>query len=116
MRLKIGLCQGRHSMPVDNFVFDTEVNPTDTKTLEAAANAAIAEEVTEVDLYVTGLTVAFAAVVKVCTDRGIGLTAYHYDRESGEYYPQTVISTSVCPFCGTHYVGRAWYCPGCGAT
>lgn len=44
------------------------------------------------NLYVTGLTVATVAVINVCREEGIDLTLYHYDRESGSYYPQKVVS------------------------
>lgn len=43
-----------------------------------------------IDLYVTGLTVALIAVINCCVDEGIALTLWHFNRESGEYYPQQV--------------------------
>lgn len=42
------------------------------------------------NLYVTGLTVALIEVLNVCKDWGISVTLYHYDRESGNYFPQKV--------------------------
>ena len=43
-----------------------------------------------VDLYVTGLTVALVAVLNVCRQEGVDVTLWHFNRETGEYYPQEV--------------------------
>lgn len=43
------------------------------------------------DLYVTGLTVALISVLNACRELEIEVTLYHYDRESGNYYPQQVL-------------------------
>lgn len=43
-----------------------------------------------VNLYVTGLTVALIAALNACRDNGVTVTLWHFDRESGEYYPQDV--------------------------
>ena len=45
---------------------------------------------TEINLYVTGLTVALIEVLNVCADLEISVTLYHYDRDSGNYFPQKV--------------------------
>ena len=42
------------------------------------------------NLYVTGLTVALIAVLNVCREQKIKVTLYHYNRETGNYYPQEV--------------------------
>lgn len=42
------------------------------------------------DLYVTGLTVALIAALNVCRQNGVSVTLWHYDKESGSYYPQAV--------------------------
>ena len=42
------------------------------------------------NLYVTGLTVALIAVLNVCKDEKIGVTLYHYDRSTGDYFTQEV--------------------------
>ena len=42
------------------------------------------------DLYVTGLSVALVAVLNAARVRGVSVTLYHYDRETGEYYAQEV--------------------------
>jgi hypothetical protein len=43
------------------------------------------------DLYVTGLTVALIACLNAMRQQQISVTLYHFDRETGEYYPQEVI-------------------------
>lgn len=45
-----------------------------------------------VNLYVTGLTVALIAALNVCRVLGLKVTLYHYNRETGSYYPQEVKS------------------------
>lgn len=85
------LCSGRHSTPASKSIFQTTLNPLDTEELHRIADAAIPTDATKLVVYVTGLTVAMLSVVKVCLERGISLTAMHYDRESGEYYSQLVI-------------------------
>lgn len=88
----MSLCEGRHEIPqaVDGAIFDNEVNPLATSALERIAGEKL-HDVTELDLYVTGLTVALVAVLNVCHASGIKVTLYHFDRNSGEYYPQAVV-------------------------
>lgn len=43
-----------------------------------------------IDLYVTGLTILTAAVIKVSAEFGVDLTLWHFDREKGDYYPQVI--------------------------
>lgn len=83
------LCAGRHMIPGDPpSIFPAVVDPTDVDGLYATAAAAIPGDADAVMLYVTGLTVATLAVVKVCKDRGIPLTCLHFDKDSGSYFPQ----------------------------
>lgn len=42
-------------------------------------------------LYVTGLSVALVAVINACMRVGISLTLMHFNRETGDYYPQDVL-------------------------
>lgn len=42
-------------------------------------------------LYVTGLTVALVAVINACMRVGISITLMHFNRETGDYYPQDVL-------------------------
>ncbi len=120
MKYNFELCKGRHSTPATSAIFAETLNPLDTSALYDAANAAIPEDCTELTVYVTGLTVAMLAVVNVCMDRGISMTAMHYNRDSGTYYPQPVTQFTTCPFCRGRIPGtamrHAWYCPHCGAS
>ena len=85
------LCAGRHCTPAEASIFQETLNPLEIEELHRIADAAIPTDTTELVVYVTGLTVAMLSVVRVCLERGISLTAMHYDRESGNYYPQLVV-------------------------
>jgi hypothetical protein len=109
------LCAGRHEMPAnDGAIFPGEINPLDVAGLEVQARKRLLEMFPEwkqgygslpnqicptdilvavrgeLRLYVTGLSVALVAVINVCRWMGVDLTLLHFDRESGEYYPQMV--------------------------
>lgn len=112
----VGLCAGRHDMPVGEFIFPTEVDPTDFEGMQHTVDAFLDTrvgthlsnygtrfndnemsdiEVTTGDrplvVYVTGLTACVAAVIRGCVYRGIELTLMHYDRTTGAYLPQVVV-------------------------
>lgn len=110
------LCEARHKMPeiVGEAIFGKEINPIDVTGLHKQAFDKI-KGLDHLDLYVTGLTVALLEVVKICQELDISLTCWHYDRDSGEYYPQKVVEIAVCPFCGGVY-GNGWHCKSCGAS
>ena len=120
MKYVYELCKGRHQTPAPAAIFPGELNPLDVQGMYTAADAAIPDDCTELTLYVTGLSVALLAVVQVANDRGITLTAMHFDRESGQYYPQHVTRFITCSFCGGRVPGTAYwhsqYCPHCGAS
>lgn len=92
---KVGLCKGRHEIPeVDNYIFPETVNPLDVEGLEKQAGEyfnrlAKGSGGVSVDLYVTGLTVALVAAINAAWGN-IDLRLFHYDRDSGTYYPQRV--------------------------
>lgn len=44
----------------------------------------------ELDVYVTGLTVALVEVINFCSLYGIKLVLYHYDKYTKSYYTQDV--------------------------
>ena len=111
-KLEMALCAGRHEIEVkDGYIFETIKDVTNIKALEQKAFAMlwgaayrnkyttpseedgdqlyIADGVS-LDLYVTGLTVALIAVLNVCREEGIDVTLWHYNRDSGKYYPQPV--------------------------
>jgi hypothetical protein len=96
--LKIGVCKGRHDIKdVATYVFKTEipaellVNPALLQKQARLAFQDLSPEITNVDLYVTGLTVAMIAAVNAIKLSSRAVTLYHYDRESGNYFPQDVI-------------------------
>jgi hypothetical protein len=117
MKYTYGLCRGRHDIPdVSDFLFDTQVNPLDVDALTEHVRSEIPEDCDQLTLYATGLTVALLAVVTICQQRDIGLTVMHFDRDSGEYYPQIIFTTEICPCCGGRQIRGGYACKWCGAT
>lgn len=94
--VKLALCESRHEIPeVDGAVFPNTVDPTDMVSLRVHCARRLKSEIldkgiTYLDLYVTGLTVALVEVINWCIAHKVHLTLWHYDRESGDYYPQEV--------------------------
>lgn len=90
---KIGLCKGRHEIrEVQNYIFPQEVNPLDVKGLEETSLEIVSKiEADELHVYVTGLTVALIASLNACKKLNKKVVLYHFDRTSGEYYPQEVL-------------------------
>ena len=107
--LNIALCEGRHNIPqaTDGAIFPQVVNPLDLEGM-AAVVATKLQDVTDVNLYVTGLTVALVEVIRYCYNNGINLTLYHFDRDSNAYYPQVVNQVDHCGFCSSPLHGN--YC------
>lgn len=64
--VKVGLINNRHPMPVQNYIFEKEIE--------------------------TGLSSVIAALVQVCAVYGVELTLMHYDRDTDEYVPQVIFS------------------------
>lgn len=87
----LGLCEGRHELPVSGFVFKNIVDPTDLQGMMDTAQEALLN-VESLELYVTGLTVACSTVIRYCLINLIPLKLMHFDRESGSYYPQVILS------------------------
>ena len=85
----LGLVAGRHQVPVTGYVFESIPDVTDYSAMTAQA-ASVLPMSGDVTIYVTGLTAAMLAVVTVAAERGLSLTAMHFDRDSGEYLPQSV--------------------------
>lgn len=101
----VGLCAGRHDMPVGEFISPTEVDPTDfsvmSQTVDAFLDTRVGthlsnygtrfndNEYADIEVttgnhplivYVTGLTACVAAVIRGCVYRGIELTLMHYSQ------------------------------------
>ena len=87
----MGLCQDRHRFPVHEGIFPHHVEVKEATTLERYANERIPEDCDTLEVYVSGLTVAMLAVVKVCAARGIHLVAYHWNERYRLYTKQTVL-------------------------
>lgn len=89
--LSMALCEGRHAIPnaTNGAIFGNTINPLDVSGLEETAFHKL-EGVKALNLYVTGLSVALVAVINVCHRENIILTLWHFDRDSGNYYPQSV--------------------------
>lgn len=88
----LALCNGRHEMPteVGGYIFDTIEDVTDLFAMEEIADKVLDQDLKYLDLYVTGLTPALIAVLNVCHRNGIMVTLYHFNRETGNYFPQVV--------------------------
>ena len=110
----VGLCESRHPLPVEEYIFPESVNPIDFdgmyKTVEEFLLTRVgirqgfssplnSNDYTDIRCflgerrlvgYVTGLTAATAAVIRACAYNGVELTLMHYDRESGQYVPQRI--------------------------
>ena len=92
--VKLGLCQGRHEIPgVEGYIFPAELDPADVYSIGRIADNALFDQCNlakgdHIDLYVTGLTVALIEAIKACMWEGISITLWHFDRNTGEYFPQ----------------------------
>lgn len=92
--MNIGLCEGRHPMPVESYIFPQVVESP----LDFAANFNHATSViTDYDgdhitLYVSGLTPVLTATILAITTLGRHtLTLMHYNRDSGDFVAQPFI-------------------------
>jgi hypothetical protein len=98
-KFEIGLCEGRHALPVEDCIFDSVINPTDVRGLEQDAHALLwmclfdDHEPIELVIYVTGLTVALIAAINAAKKLSMvaKITLMHFNRETGDYYHQEVV-------------------------
>lgn len=95
----IALCEGRHEIPQaeHGYLFsDGEIaDVTDVKKLETLAVEKIDRlrpvgKKQTIDLYVTGLSVALVAAINACAALDVPLCLWHYNRDTGDYFPQVV--------------------------
>lgn len=91
MKRTLCLCEARHEMPacVEGSVYSQNINPLDLEGLYKQAVKAC-EGVSDLTLYVTGLTVALVSVINACNELGVSLTLMHYNSVNGDYYAQKV--------------------------
>ena len=97
---QVGLIQGRHPIPVDQYIFkDSIEDVTDVEGLEETAEEFLSTMTggfkipLHINLAVTGLTVALIAVLNICHKHEdvIHVTLWHYNNVTEEYYSQEVI-------------------------
>lgn len=117
--LNLALCAGRHEIPdaTDGCLFKTipQKYITDPEFLEDLAFSSLwkvahkngltrgviigevgdeyLEEIIpgiQLNLYVTGLTVALIAAVNVARQNKMDVVLYHFNRDSGKYFPQEI--------------------------
>jgi len=100
--MNVGLCAGRHEMPVSEFIWSQIDNPMEFDELELHARNWLLqqnmENVQQVNVYITGLTVALTSFLNawesVCQelefemDHRPYLYLLHYDRDTNSYKPQ----------------------------
>ena len=97
MTIFCGLIKGRHSIPatVTDFIFSADIpqaNICDAAYMEAVcADFLNRHKPDAVKVYVTGFTPALLALIKVCSARGIHVSAFNYDREGRTFWEQEVI-------------------------
>ena len=92
--MKLGLIKGRHEIPQveGRYIFIEDLNPTDVKEAEGKAYSVLAGiKAVYPDKHVTGLTMALIAVLNAAKRHGMSVTLYHFDRKTGEYFPQEVL-------------------------
>ena len=96
--MKIGLIKGRHDIPQvqGNYIFEEDIDPVDVDGTQIKAFNVLSEikakdPQTWLDIYVTGLTMALIATLNVARQLDLNVTLYHFDRETGKYFPQTVL-------------------------
>lgn len=95
--LTVGLFEGRHDLPVSNYVFVEEVDPANVNAIESIAGKYFGVlrhnldiDIHTVNIYVTGLTVGLIAAIKAAKNSFPNATIYawHYNRETKEYFKQ----------------------------
>lgn len=96
------LCAGRHEIPEEisgmhfgGYIYDEVPNVLDFGSLNDRAfdfcGARESVSLEQLNVVVTGLTAACVAVIRACVYTGTPLTLWHYNRDTGEYVPQTVL-------------------------
>lgn len=93
----LGTCKGRHEMPVEKFVFETIEDTTDIVALRETVWSFIGDNFYEIlraeqiNIYVTGLTVALIEIVNQFKKMADNIVLMHYDVKTNTYYPQRVL-------------------------
>lgn len=96
---RIALCEGRHEIPqaehgylfADGEIADvTDVKKLETLAIEKVDRLRPVGKKLTIDLYVTGLSVALVAAINACAALDVPLCLWHYNRDTGDYFPQVV--------------------------
>mgnify|MGYP006874685980 FL=1 len=96
----LGLCKGRHEIAsVEKYIFDENYFSDGSKIKDLSAqmshviNFVIENNLQrqEVNLYVTGLTVALISVLNAFKISHIKVNLYHFDRDTNTYFKQEVL-------------------------
>ena len=91
--VELGLVKGRHEIPgIEEYIFETVEDVLDFKSMHNQVHSKLSHHDGGVVVYVTGLTACLVEVINYCTLNLIPLTLMHWDRETGNYVPQTVLS------------------------
>lgn len=112
----VALCEGRHQMPTDQYIFPHEIDPMDFDSMNKTVGAFLEEHVgirmhcqealnqmyeedvpcyageRKLVVYVTGLSAALAAVIRGCALNGVSLTLMHYNRDTNDYAEQVIFA------------------------
>lgn len=92
-KLSIGLCQGRHPMPVADYIFPNVVtNPFDYPALDQQVQSWINanSNAKNIALYVTGLTPVLIEAIKVLSMNDINVVLMHFNIATGNYEEQSL--------------------------
>jgi hypothetical protein len=94
--MKLGLFAGRHEMPVDGYAFgaeETALYGYHQDLYNEAVNRGrwTGEEHSQVDFYITGLTIAAIGVLDGLRQSGCRVTLMNYDSGRHEYVPVEIV-------------------------
>ena len=103
--VSLGLIQGRHDMGVEDYIFENIDNELmfnfDAQYVIARnyINGCIpfknGKAAKGIMLYTSGLQSVLSTVIRVCTDMKIPLTIMHYNAETHQYVPQTILEDTT---------------------
>ena len=114
--IKVGLIKGRHEMPVDKYIFEDEIKDVfDTSFISSSIVQFLNNEVGidiadfgtclnqyemsdvahfigkhKLVVYVTGLSIVLAELIRLCAINGVHLTLMHYNNSTKEYVSQYI--------------------------
>ena len=108
-KMRLGLCEGRHPIKgIEGYVFTSTLDPTDIQGMSLVCHEKL-KHCNGLDLYVTGLTVALVTVINYCCHNYIPLTLWHFDKDTGDYYPQEVATQVDFDLYHWHQLQEAGY-------